>query len=300
MRNTTSRLASLALLLTLALACSDEPLGSRPAAPELAVSGTTTAVLLAAGDIASCKTGGDEATARLLDGLAGTILAIGDVVYESGWASEFRDCYTPSWGRHRARTRPVPGNHEYRSRGAAPYYAYFGAKAGPAGKGYYSFDVGGWHVVALNSNIAVSSGSAQVQWLKADLAAHPARCTLAYFHHPRFSSGEHGSYSGMQPVWQALYDARVDVVLSGHDHDYERFAKQTPSGAYDGTRGIRQFVVGTGGRARNPFGTTKRNSVYRYNGSLGVLRLELTSTGYRWSFITTGNTVKDPGSTSCH
>ena len=300
MRIVPSRLASLALLLTPALACSESPLSTRPAAPQLSVSGTTTAVLLAAGDIATCASGGDEATARLLDGLAGTILALGDNAYESGSASEFRDCYAPSWGRHRARTRPVPGNHEYRSTGAAPYYAYFGANAGPAGRGYYSFNVGGWHVVALNSNVGVGSSSAQVAWLKADLAAHPARCTLAYWHHPRFSSGEHGNHSSMQTLWQVLYDARVDVVLGGHDHDYERFARQTPAGAYDGTRGIRQFVVGTGGRAKYAFSTPKPNSMYRYNSSSGVLRLELTSTSYRWSFITTGNTVKDPGSTTCH
>jgi acid phosphatase type 7 len=286
--------------LLVALACSESPGRTDLVTRRLPSVGAVTGVLLAAGDIASCRSRGDEATAKLLDRLPGTVLTLGDNAYGRGTISDYAACYGPTWGRHLARTHPVPGNHEFTASPTAPYFAYFGSRAGPAGLGYYSFDVGGWHIVALNTNMDVSSGSAQVEWLRSDLAAHPARCTLAYGHYPRFSSGHHGSASSMQPIWQVLYDAGADVVLAAHDHDYERFAPQTPTGRADATRGIREFVAGTGGKSHYDFSTPLPNSEFRYNDAYGVLELQLTATGYGWSFLTTSGAVIDAGSDSCH
>ena len=262
------------------------------------------ALLLGAGDIASCASDGDEATAALLDTLPGVVFTAGDNAYPGGSASDYSGCYNPSWGRHKPRTRPAPGNHEYHTAGAAAYYGYFGALAGDSGKGYYSYTVGTWHIISLNSNILMAPGSHQEQWLRADLAAHPARCTLAYWHHPRFSSGtEHGSTPATQPLWQALYDAGADVVVSGHEHNYERFAPQTPAGALDQARGIREFVAGTGGMSHYAFGPPIANSEVRDNSTFGVLRLTLKPGGYDWRFIPAegaGGTFSDSGSGSCH
>ena len=234
------------------------------------VSGTKIA---AAGDIA-CDPGSSSfnngqgsgldcrqlATSDLLVGAGyAAVLALGDIQYEDGAYSKFLASYDPSWGRVKSITKPAPGNHEYQSGNANGYYQYFGAAAGDPAKGYYSFDLAGWHIVALNSNCSFVGGcgvgSPQEQWLRADLAAHPASCTLAYWHHPRFSSGEHGSDSTYTPFFQALYDANADLVLVGHDHDYERFAPQTASGTLDLARGIRQFVVGSGGKNVRTFPT---------------------------------------------
>ncbi len=257
--------------------------------------------LVGAGDIAACASGGDEATAALLDTLSGTVFTAGDNAYESGTYNEFINCYAPSWGRHLARTRPSPGNHEYVTPGAAGYFQYFGAAAGDPSKGYYSYDLGSWHIVVVNSSAPVRQGSAQEQWLRADLAAHPALCTLAYWHYPRFSSGWQGSIREMQPMWQALYDAGADVVISGHDHDYERFAPQTPSGLLDSTRGIRQFVVGTGGKSLLAFRNTPPNSEVRDNSTLGVLVLKLYEDRYEWEFVPVRpGGFTDAGSSKCH
>jgi hypothetical protein len=209
-------------------------------------------VFVGAGDIASCSSSGDEATASVLDNIAGTVFTLGDNVYDNGTVAEYNNCYAPqtTWGRHKARTRPSPGNHDYYTAGAAGYYGYFGAAAGDPAKGYYSYDLGDWHIIALNSNIDHTTGSAQELWLRGDLAANTKSCTLAYWHHARFSSGlEHGNDLGVQPFWQALYDYNADVILSGHDHDYERFAPQTPTGVADATRGIREFSVGLAAEA---------------------------------------------------
>jgi hypothetical protein len=261
-----------------------------------------TATLLAAGDIATCAGAGDEATAKLLDGLAGTVATLGDNVYQSGSAQQYADCYAPTWGRHKARTRPAPGNHDYRTAGAAGYFGYFGAAAGTPGKGYYSYDLGAWHVVVLNSNLDTSRGSAQETWLRADLAAHPAACTLAYWHHPRFSSGSsHGNNTSVQPLWQALYEAGAELVLAGHEHHYERFAPQDPTGGADPREGIRQFVVGTGGAGHYGFGTVRANSEVRSTGAFGVLQLTLHPDGYDWEFVpVAGKTFGDAGSGTCH
>jgi acid phosphatase type 7 len=259
------------------------------------------AVLVGAGDIASCASDGDEATASLLDGIAGTVFTTGDNVYPDGTAAEFASCYHPSWGRHKSRTYPSVGNHDSHTRDAAGYFEYFGSVAGAPGKGYYSYDLGAWHIIVLNSVIAVGAGSEQEQWLRADLAAHPVPCTLAYWHYPRFSSGiVHGSDPSMQPLWQALYDYGADVVLNGHEHNYERFALQNPAGVADPSRGIRQFVIGSGGRSHYAFGIPIANSEVRNENSYGVLKLTLHPNGYDWEFIPeAGKTFTDSGSGTC-
>src|SRR5260221_6245218 len=232
------------------------------------------------GDIADCGPGA-AMTARLLDALAGTIFTAGDNAYDAGTEAEFATCFAPTWGRHLARIRPSPGTHDYVTAGAAGYFGYFGDRAGPAGRGYYSFDLGAWHIVSLNSNVSVAAGSEQDRWLAADLAAARQRCVLAFWHHPRFSSALHGSDPSLTDLWRALYDARADLVVNGHDHTYERFAPQTPSGAADSIRGIREFVVGTGGAPLYSFVRIEPNSEVRYNGGWGVLSCRSTTPAMR-------------------
>ena len=262
-------------------------------------------VFVGAGDIASCSSSGDEATAALLDAIPGTVFTLGDNAYESGTATEFANCYDPSWGRHKARTFPAPGNHDYFTLNASGYFSYFGAAAGDPTKGYYSYDLGTWRIIVINSNCAVVEGcyvgSPQEQWLRADLAAHPTACTLAYWHHPRFSSGStHGSSTEMQPIWQALYEAGADVVLSGHEHNYERFAPQDPNGNLDTVHGIREFVVGTGGASHYAFGTMLPNTEVRNSDTYGVLKLTLHPGSYDWQFVPeAGKTFTDSGSALC-
>jgi Big-like domain-containing protein/calcineurin-like phosphoesterase family protein len=261
------------------------------------------AVMLAAGDIATCTNDFDEATAKVLDANpTGTVATLGDNAYVNGSTSEYANCYGPTWGRHFARTRPSVGNHEYQTAGAAGYYAYFGARAGDPAKGYYSYDLGAWHIIVLNSNIARDASSAQLQWLRADLQANSGKtCTLAYWHHPRFSSGEHGDDAAQGPFWDALYQYNADVILNGHDHDYERFAPQTPAAAADNARGIRAFVVGTGGAEFRALGTLRANSQVFDAKSAGVLKLTLSSSGYSWQFLPiAGHSFTDSGSASCH
>ncbi len=267
-------------------------------------------VLVGAGDVATCSGTGDEATAALLDAVVAsdpgaTIFAAGDDAYESGTAAEFAGCYAPSWGRHKARTRPVVGNHDYLTAGAAGYFGYFGAAAGDPAEGYYSFDLGAWHVVVLNSNCNEVGGckadAPQGRWLTADLAAHPAACTLALWHHPRFTSAQSGIPPAMLPVWQSLYAAGADLVVNGHDHIYERFAPQDPVGAADPARGIREIVVGTGGRSHDRLLTLRANSEARTATTYGVLKLTLHPTGYDWEFLpVAGQSFRDAGSTACH
>lgn len=265
----------------------------------------TTATLLAAGDIAGCSSSGDEATAALLDGLDGTVVTLGDNVYDSGTASEFTSCYGPNWGRHTSRTRPAPGNHDYRTAGAAGYFGYFGTAAGDPTTGYYSYELGSWHIVALNSNCVqvggCNAGSPQESWLRADLAAHPTTCTLAYWHHPRFSFGNYGNDTATQALWQALYDHGAEIVLSGHDHNYQQYVPQTPSGTRDDARGIREFVVGTGGRGHYAL-RTPPSTVEAFNGdTYGILQLTLRPTGYDWQFVpVAGESFTATGSTACH
>ncbi|MDO9017444.1 MAG: metallophosphoesterase [Myxococcales bacterium] len=260
-------------------------------------------VLLAAGDIARCDGTDDDATARLLDGLGGTIATLGDSVYESGTDREFRDCYGPTWGRHRARTRPAVGNHEYNTPGAAGYYRYFGAAAGRPTEGWYSYELGAWHVVVLNSNCAsvggCNAGSPQERWLRADLAAHPARCTLAAWHHPRFSGGNHGDDPQYTAFWRALEDAGAELIINGHDHDYERFAPRRSDGARD-DRGLREFVVGTGGTRLLPIERVAPESEGRNASAHGVLQLTLHPDGYDWRFVPiAGAAYTDSGRGAC-
>ncbi len=260
-------------------------------------------ILIAAGDISTCTNNDDEATAKLLDAIPqGLIALLGDNVYETATKWDYDNCYHPTWGRHLARTKPSAGNHEYQTAGAAGYFAYFGSAAGDPAKGFYSYNHGGWHIIVLNSNIARDAASTQVAWLRADLAANSgAACTLAYWHHPRFSSATHGNNTSVQPFWDALYEFNADVVLAGHDHSYERFAPQTPTGVSDAARGIRSFVVGTGGRSHYSLGTRKTNSQV-FNGSTsGVLKLTLGAGSYAWQFIpVAGQTFTDSGTTACH
>ena len=297
-------LAPLLLLLALlAAACSDPPVGPAGAADDMAPSAARASrqpvVLVGAGDIADCASPGAEATAAILDTIAGTVFTAGDNAYPYGSPLDFATCYHPTWGRHRERTRPAIGNHEYLTPGAAGYFAYFADRSAPP-FGYYSYDAGAWHVVVLNSMLAYVDDPLQESWLRADLAAHRSKCTLAYFHHPRFSSGNHGSHEMMRDIWRILYRAGADVVVSGHDHDYERFAPQTPDGAADPRRGIRQFVVGTGGASLYAFREPIANSEVRYNASFGVLKLTLDRRGYAWQFIPTEGAFTDAGSDRCH
>jgi hypothetical protein len=267
------------------------------AGPVLAQTGDP--VFVGAGDIANCGRTQDEATAKLLDNISGTVFTTGDNVYPDGTLTQFNDCYGPTWGRHKNRTKPVPGNHDYHVSGAGGYFDYFGAAAGDRSKGYYSYNLGAWHIMALNSEIAQGAGSAQEQWLRSDLAANPKTCTLAYWHKPRFSSGQHGNIVASQALWQALYDYGADVVLNGHDHTYERFAPQNPNGQAD-PNGIREFVVGTGGAGLYPFTNIQPNSQVRNNTTYGVLKLTLHSSSYDWQFIPiAGQTFTDSGNANC-
>ena len=244
-----------------------------------------TAVLVGAGDIASCASTGKEATAALLDRIPGVVITIGDNAYPDGSTADFRRCYDPSWGRHKARTRPTPGDHDYDTPGASGYFDYFGAAAGDRGKGYYSYELGEWHIVALNSVIANGPTSEQVRWLRADLAASTKRCTLAYFHHPRFFSSISTTPGGgvndyERAFWDVLYQAGAAIVLNGDQHHYERFAPQTPDGLLDFATGIREFVVGTGGADVSAPTSIRAHSEIRNGDSFGVLKLTLAAERY--------------------
>jgi 3',5'-cyclic AMP phosphodiesterase CpdA len=277
----------------------------------------TAVTLLAAGDIAYCKPTwadkllylvakgrkferGNHKTARLLDRLDGTIVVLGDLAYRDGSTEQFETCYESTWGRHKDRTFPAPGNHEYRSYVGDPYFAYWGERAGPKDRGYYSFDLGAWHIIALNSNIRAGVKSRQLRWLRADLAKTTARCILAFWHHPVFSSGGNGNLPIMRHAYRALYRAGASVVLAGHDHIYERFAPQDVDGRLDEERGIRSFVVGTGGAPLGRQRRTTENSEVVRTGAWGVLKLSLHDDRYDWEFVTVGSRGKgDAGSARC-
>jgi hypothetical protein len=261
--------------------------------------------LTGAGDIAWCHWDrGDTATAKLLDTLPGTVFTAGDNVYPKGTATQFATCYDPTWGRHKARTRPSPGNHDYETNAGGPYYAYFGSRAGPSGRGYYSYTLGSWHVISLNSNISMAAGSAQHTWLKNHLATSTAQCTLAYWHHPLFASGTQvGGMTDSKPIWDLLYAAGADLVVVGHEHNFERFAPQRSNGVADTRYGLRQFVVGTGGKTLSAAVRSPRlpNSQVFNGTTWGVLVLRLGDGGYRWKFVpVAGRSFTDAGSTACH
>lgn len=266
-------------------------------------------LVAAAGDISQEMLSTQVATSNLvLDSDTDAVLTLGDTQYEVGTLEAFEKYFEPTWGRFKSRIYPVPGNHEYYTEGAAGYFGYFGAQAGDPHKGYYSFDLGSWHLVALNSSdgactpVPCDETSEQVQWLVADLAANQKPCTLAFWHHPRFNSGTaHGDNTAMAPFWRVLYEAGADVVLNGHEHLYERFEPQNPDGALDETAGLREFIVGTGGRTLSGIGQRRPNSAVIEAGTFGVLRLALRSTSYGWDFLgVPPTTFSDTGHAQCH
>lgn len=302
-----------ALLLASALVAAD------PVAPAQAQAGVQTGVqtrvqtVYAAGDIARCRhpdprwSGASDTAAVVAAGLAAdpaaVVLTLGDHTYPRGTAREFADCYGPTWGQFKDRTWPAPGNHEYYTKGALPYFAYFGARAG---RGYYALDLGRWRVISLDSNLAPAAHAVQLDWLRAELTDHPSRCTLAFWHHPLYSSGGHGSVPKMKDAWALLHAAGAELVLSGHDHDYERFAPQDADGKLDHARGMRQFVVGTGGAYPTPFLLPVKHSETRDASRNGVLRLRLREDGYDWEFLEAtppslpNASPPDHGSAACH
>lgn len=308
-------------LLVVILGCRDEPATPVPPGdPAQEVVLADAPILIGAGDIAVCGTRGDELTARLVDSVLTSdsaakvetvVFTTGDNAYPSGadgMRNYFQRCFSPSWGKSRImeRIRPSPGNHDYDTGTGAPYFAYFGARAGAPGKGYYSYDLGAWHVIALNSELYFSRATPseareQEEWLRNDLSLHGNPCALAYFHRPLFSSGVHGGTPEMRPLWQILADAGVDLVLGGHDHHYERFHPQTPGGIPDSAKGIVQIVVGTGGaRLRGERSQLAGNSAVRIRGRYGILKLTLGDGEYRHAFLDTDGRVWDSGGGRCH
>jgi alkaline phosphatase len=263
-----------------------------------------------AGDIATCEGDGDSKTAAIVRRQPGIVMTAGDNAYESGTPRQFRRCYHPTWGQFRARTRPALGNHDWQTEGAAGYFRYFGKRAGPAGRGYYSFKTGGWRIYVLdttrcqrgrNDRSGCGRSSGQYRWLKRHLAAHPSRCTLVVGHHPRFSSGVGGNNEKVAPLLWLLYRAGAELVINGHDHNYERFAPARPDGTTDLRHGMRQIIAGAGGARLTPFRKAPRsNSVHRTNASHGVLRLGLGRGHYSWQYLRTDGRPGDRGKGTCH
>src|SRR5213082_4066511 len=302
-----------AAVLCILVACVEDdhrapasPLG--PAA-QSAATPASAVTLVGAGNIARCGQTDDEATAALLDSIPGTVFALGDNAMPGGTPTKYQNCYGPSWGRHLSRTRPVPGNHEYDSSAtAAGYFGYFGAAAGDPANGYYSYDLGAWHIIVLNSAsafVATSAGSPQEQWLKADLAATTQHCMLAMWHRPRFYSNTDTVFyptDAVKPFWNDLYAAGADLIINAHMRDYERFGPQTPSGAADPTNGMREIIVGTGGDGLDAPNTLRiPNSEVNISQVFGVLQLTLADGSYTWRFVpVAGQTATDSGSAACH
>ncbi|WP_160317551.1 metallophosphoesterase family protein [Ornatilinea apprima] len=261
-------------------------------------------VLAGAADISICGQDGDDRTAELLDQIPGAVFTAGDNSNEYGTMREYLECFDPTWGRQKDRMHPSPGNHDYLTERAADYYAYFGAAAGEIDKGYYSYDLGDWHIVALNSNcgwVGCGVDSEQVAWLAEDLALSNKKCTLAYWHHPRWSSGVHGGSPWLDPFWQVLYQYGAEIVVSGHDHHFERFAPMNPQGQIDEQRGIRQFIVGTGGASQRGFGDEIEGSEVRHRGDYGVIKFNLYPNYYEWEFISIEKDgFSDKGRGECH
>ncbi|HVO58354.1 MAG TPA: metallophosphoesterase [Dongiaceae bacterium] len=282
---------------------------AKPKQPE---SPEQTYILVGAGDIAGCESlEGAEATAKLIEQIPGAVFAAGDLAYEKGTAQEFRDCYGKTWGRFKDRTHPALGNHEYYSGSAQPYFDYWGKQAGPVDKGYYSFDLGNWHIVALNTNCEAkglggcAAGSDQETWLRTDLAQHAKACIIAFGHHALYSSGlltKHAIHPEVRDLWRDLYAAHADLILTGHEHSYERFAPQDPDGHRDDENGIREISVGTGGRSHDPLGKALPNSEVRNADSYGVIKLTLEPAKYKWEFIPANGVegFHDSGEGACH
>lgn len=305
-----SALAALALMSF--FSCQDRRVTEPPAeaehVPARSIAPTLNVTLagqtvVAASDIAHCTKSADEATALLIDNIApAQVLALGDNAYTTFTLTDYNNCYGPSWGRHKALTKPTPGDQDYKVAGAAGYFDYFGAEAGDRTQGYYSYEIGDWHVVVLNSSLSTSATSAQVSWLKADLAASTKVCSMAYWHLPMFySSSSSGTRTSLRPVWDVLYGAGVELVLNGNYKFYERFAPQTPAGTRDDAYGVREFIIGTGGAGNSSFGTVRAHSEARSTGTHGVLKVTLDANAYGWEFVpVAGKTYTDAGSGTCH
>jgi acid phosphatase type 7 len=273
---------------------------SGPSTPIVALGGPTgaTVTMLAVGDIGMCGSPGVAQTARLVAGLEGDLLLAGDIAYFQGTAANFRDCFNPSWGQFRSRWHPVPGNHEHESPGAAPYFAYFQEAAGPPGRGYYSFMAADWLILMLDSNIAATRGSPQWEFARAALEGQRTPCTMAVWHHPRFSSGPNGSHTFMTDMWELLETHRAEIIFSGHDHLYERFARMRSDGTADPVAGIRQFTAGTGGAELYNFVRARQNSEERIT-KFGVVRFTLRPAQVDWEFLGIDGSVSDPGLDTC-
>jgi hypothetical protein len=259
------------------------------------------AVLVGAGDIAVCDRSGDSTTALLIDSLGGSVFAAGDNLHDPTPGVTYELCYGPTWGRFRDRTFPAMGNHDYDYAAGESYFDYFGERAGPRGKGYYSATLGAWHLIVLNSNatqVPTEKHSEQERWLRKDLEASRARCTIAIWHHPRFYHGSFNRNGSVRPFWAALVEARADVVVNGHFHLYERYAPQDPD-ANPLPTGPRQFTVGTGGRSLDALATAAPNLEFRQNTSLGVLKLTLGDGWYEWAFVNVAHEVMDEGRAEC-
>ena len=288
------------LLLGIASACSSSPSGPTPGGGGGSGGGGIgqTAVVLGVGDIGMCGRAEVAQVARLVASLEGHLLLAGDLAYFQGTAANFRDCFNPSWGQFRGRWNAVPGNHEYESPGAAPYFAYFGDAAGPAGVGYYAITIGDWLILMLNSNIPATNGSPQWLFVRSELQAQRTPCTMAVWHHPVFSSGPAGANGAMRDVWSLLEAARAEVILTGHDHLYERFARQMADGRADATNGVRQFTAGTGGAELYNFVRSVPNSeeqIMRH----GVMRFTLRPAQVDWEFIGLDGATLDRGLDTC-
>jgi 3',5'-cyclic AMP phosphodiesterase CpdA len=290
-----ARRAALTLAATLTCACGGSGITGPPPPPPPPGSH----VLVGAGDIAVCGSPGAEQTAAMLDRIDGTVFTAGDNAYFQGTTDDFRNCYDPTWGRHKTRTRPAPGNHDYETAHAAPYFTYFGASAGPPGLGYYSFEAGPWHVVSMNSNVPAGQGSAQYEWLVEDLSQRNARCLAAIWHHPMFSSGTtSGPSFHMRDAWRLLEQYNAELVISGHEHLYERFAPLDFSGR-PSPAGLRQFVVGTGGAPLYAFVAPPTPGSEVRISSWGLLKLTLNADHYAWEFLAVGGAVRDAGTAPC-
>jgi hypothetical protein len=276
--------------------------GPLPAGLGASVAEARPPVVVAAGDIACV--GEPCRSHRRTAGLIGRIdpravLPLGDNQYEKGQLDDYRSSYGPTWGRFKARTYPTPGNHEYLTRGARGYFRYFGRRAHPRSDSNYSFDLGRWHLLSINSGRGQISAR-QLRWVRRNLQNDHHRCELAYWHHSRWSSGtDHGSDEDMDALWTLLFRQGVDVVLSGHDHGYERFAKLNAGGHRAPSTGIREFVVGTGGKNLDRFGAPIEGSQRRIR-RFGVLRLVLRADAYRWGFVAVDGSVLDRGAANCH
>ena len=257
-----------------------------------------TAVLVGAGDIGQCGSRGTPLTGRMIESTLGDVFLAGDIAYFDGSAANFRDCFDPFWGHARGRWHPVPGNHEYNTPGAAPYFDYFGPSAGPRALGYYSFTAGDWLVLMLNSNVPAGRGTPQFEFARQTLESRPSKCQMAIWHHPLFSSSQNGPQLFMREMFELMQQNAVDVVVNGHDHVYERFSRQDATGRQD-ENGVRQFIVGTGGADLYPFVTAAPNSGARIS-AFGVIRFTLRPDTYEWEFIETTGAISDNGSTPCH